>query len=312
MHTSHVDQVRRFNRIVTQRVGALEDGYLSRGRPLGQARVLWEIGDEGCSVRELRGRLGLDSGHLSRLLRALERDGLVRLETDPHDRRVRVARLTGPGLAERAELERRSDDLATATLARLSDRQRVRLTDAMAVVERLLTASLVEVAVVDPRDPRARGCVSRYIAELDERGCVSRYIAELDERFGGFDPSRSIPADDAELTPPAGLLLLATLHGNPVGCGALKLHAGAPAEIKRMWVSPDARGLGLGRRLLRELEARAWAHGCRAVRLETNHTLIEALELYRSSGFREIDAFNDEPYAHHWFEKSAPVEPPPP
>ena len=70
-----------------------------------------------------------------------------------------------------------------------------------------------------------------------------------------------------------------------------------------MWVAPDARGLGLGRRLLLELERHARAAGAKVVRLETNQTLEEAIHLYRSSGYREVAAFNDEPYAHHWFEK---------
>ena len=103
--------------------------------------------------------------------------------------------------------------------------------------------------------------------------------------------------------PPLGALLIARLHGRPIGCGALKFHTPAPAELKRMWVSPDARGLGLGRRILRELEQHAINSGARVVRLETNRALKEAIQLYRSAGYREVAAFNDEPYAHHWFEK---------
>jgi GNAT superfamily N-acetyltransferase len=145
----------------------------------------------------------------------------------------------------------------------------------------------------------------------DARQCLRAYFGELARRFdGGFDPARSISADDAELTPPAGLFLIATLHAEPVGCGALKFHPGAPAEIKRMWVSPSARGLGLGRRLLAELEDRARARGVRTVRLETNRTLHEAVGLYRAAGYREVAAFNDEPYAHHWFEKTLDSHPP--
>jgi len=106
------------------------------------------------------------------------------------------------------------------------------------------------------------------------------------------------------MTPPAGLFLVATLHGEPAGCGALKFHPGAPAEIKRMWVAPEARGLGLGRRILAELETRAATHGVRVLRLETNRALGEAIGLYRAAGYREVTPFNDEPYAHHWFEKT--------
>lgn len=285
-------EVRRFNRMVTQRVGALQEDYLARGRPLGEDRVLWEIGADGCDVRTLRARLDLDSGYMSRLLRSLTSAGLVQVEPSAADARVRMARLTKRGLAERGVLDSRSDDLAASILEPLDERQRARLTEAMDEVTRLLTASMVRVEVVDPRLP-----VAQY--------CLNAYFEELGRRFEtGFDPARSISADHAELTLPAGLLLVATLRSEPVGCGALKLHGAEPAEIKRMWVSPDARGLGLGRRLLAELERTAAAHGATAVRLETNHNLKEAIALYRSSGFTEVPAFNTEPYAHHWFEKS--------
>jgi len=292
MDARMVGQVRSFNRTVTQRIGALNDEFLSRDRPLGQARLLWEIGPDGCDIRLLRSRLDLDSGYLSRLLRALENDGLVTVEPSRADGRVRIARLTGPGRAERAVLDRCSDDAAVAILGPLSARQRTRLIAAMAEVERLLVASAVQVTSSDPRHPEARACLRAYFGELARR---------FD---GGFDPARSISADDEELTPPAGLLLVASLHGEPVGCGALKFHGDGPAEIKRMWVSPAVRGLGLGRRLLAELEARAAASGVRALRLETNRALDEAIGLYRDSGYREVAAFNDEPYAHHWFEKT--------
>jgi ribosomal protein S18 acetylase RimI-like enzyme len=94
------------------------------------------------------------------------------------------------------------------------------------------------------------------------------------------------------------------LRGEPAGCGALKFRPGASAEVKRMWVSPAVRGLGLGRRLLAELETQAAAYGVRVLRLETNQALAEAVALYRSAGYREVPAFSDEPYAHHWFEKA--------
>src|SRR6185312_2676687 len=112
MEVDQVDQVRRFNRTVTQRVGALNDRFLARDRPLGEARVLWEIGPGGCDVRSLRARLDLDSGYLSRLLRGLEASGLVRVAPSRRDRRVREARLTPAGLAERSALDRGSDELA--------------------------------------------------------------------------------------------------------------------------------------------------------------------------------------------------------
>ncbi len=196
-------------------------------------------------------------------------------------------------------LDRLSDEAATAILQPLSARQRSRLITAMAEVERLLVAPAIQITVTDPRHPAARSCLRAYVSELAQR---------FDS---GFDPARSISADDEELTAPAGLLLVATLHGEPAGCGAVKFHPGAPAEIKRMWVAPAMRGLGLGRRLLAGLEAHAAAGGAHTLRLETNRTLGEAIGLYRAAGYREVAAFNNEPYAHHWFEKTlTPAGPP--
>ncbi|MFF4014993.1 GNAT family N-acetyltransferase [Streptomyces sp. NPDC001843] len=297
MDAGQIEQVRRFNRTVTERVGVLNDHYLGRDRPVGEARLLWEIGEQGQDVRRLRERLGLDSGYVSRLLRSLERGGLVTVEPRREDKRVRTVRLTAEGRAERTLLDGRSDELAGSLLRPLNSEQRARLVSAMAEVDRLLTAATVTLEVVDPDHP-------------DARSCLFSYFAELQERFDtGFDPARSLLPDAGELRPPHGLFLLARLHGEPVGCGGLKLPPGAPAEIKRMWVAPRARGLGLGRRFLTELQARAVEHGCEKLRLDTNKALGAAIGLYRSFGFREVPAFNDEPYAHHWFEKRMTASP---
>lgn len=290
--SDQVQRVRRFNRAVTQRIGALNDSFLARNRPLGQSRLLWEIGADGSELRDLRARLDLDSGYLTRLLGALQSDGLVVIESDETDGRVRTARLTDAGVAERAELDRVSDDQAAGILAALSERQRRELVEAMGDVERLLAASMVRFEAIDPAHP-------------DARRSVTAYFRELSERFDhGFDPALARTADDAAFTEPAGVFVVARLHGDAIGCGGVKFHADGVGEIKRVWVAADARGLGLGRSLLADLEARAAAHGSRVVRLDTNRTLVEAIALYRATGYDEIPAFNDEIYAHHWFEKA--------
>jgi DNA-binding MarR family transcriptional regulator/GNAT superfamily N-acetyltransferase len=283
--------VRSFNRTVTERVGALNDHYLARDRPLGEARVLWEIGESGCEVRTLRSRLALDSGYVSRLLRALEASGMITVTSSARDKRVRTAQLTRKGRAERALLDRRSDDLARSLLAPLTNARRERLVSAMREVETLMTAVLVQVDELDPAHP-------------DAQHCLREYFAELDRRFdAGFDPANSLPADPDEMRRPAGVFLIATLRGEPVGCGALKFHGDEPTELKRMWVAAAARGLGVGRRVLEELERRAAHHGTTTIRLETNRALTEAVAMYRSAGYRSVTPFNDEPYADHWFEK---------
>src|SRR5690242_12724417 len=221
MKHNQIDLVRRFNRAITQRIGALDDAYLSRGRSLGLSRLLWEIGPAGCEVRGLRVRLGLDSGYISRQLRRLEADRLVITDPDDGDGRVRKVRLTRKGLAERAALDGSSKELAASILTSLTEPQRDRLVTAMVAVERLIRASQVQVEIIDPRDG-------------DARYCLRSYVEELRQRFdSGFDPAQSISASDEEMTLPNGLLLVANLLGEAVGCGALKLHTDTQiAEVK--------------------------------------------------------------------------------
>jgi DNA-binding MarR family transcriptional regulator/GNAT superfamily N-acetyltransferase len=290
--SSELAQVRRFNRTVTQRVGALSDHFLSRSRPLASSRLLWEIGTEGGEVVMLRARLGVDSGQMSRMLRALESDGLATVTPSEADGRVRVVRLTDKGLAERAILDQRSDELAASILDPLEETQRTELVTAMRTVERLIASSLVEIREVDPEAPDAQRCLRAYVGELNRRA---------PER--GFDPRQGSTAEPREVRPPHGAFVVVYLRGEPIGCGAVKHHPGEVTDIKRMWVAESARGLGLGRRLLEHLEGLARRHGSREVRLETGDVLGEAIALYRSAGYVEVDPFNDEPFADRWFAK---------
>jgi len=288
---SAIEQVRRFNRTVAEGIGALEDHFLGRARPLGEARLLWEIGPEGADVRDLRGRLGLDSGYVSRLLRSLESQRLVSVRVNPDDRRIRRAVLTKRGLAERRELDDRSNSVARRMLEPLDDKQRATFLSAVAEVERLLQASMVRFDVEDPATATARWCLAQYFAELNERFDI------------GFDPARSLYSDTRVFARPSGAFLVVRMRGRPVGCGAVKFKGKQPAEFKRMWIAKEARGLGLGKRLLVELENHARDAGAPAVRLETNRRLTEAIAMYRKAGYVEIEPFNDELYAHHWFER---------
>ena len=291
MRSADVARLRRFNRTVAEGIGALHDRFLGRGRPMAEARLLWEIGGDGADLRELRDRLALDSGYLSRLLRSLEHQRLVRVRASADDRRVRRAELTAAGRRERSTLDRRSDAVAERMLEPLSEAQRTSFLAAASEIERLLHASMV------------RFCLERPTSR-DARWCLSQYYRELNERFeSGFDIDAALPVERHELTPPGGALILARLHGRPIACGIVKTPTGAPAYIKRMWVASDARGLGVGRRLLGELEAHAQLAGASVVQLETNKALYEAIAMYRRSGYKEVEPFNDEPYAHHWFEK---------
>jgi len=152
-------------------------------------------------------------------------------------------------------------------------------------------AAEVNIVSVDPDDAHAKWCLAQYYAELNRRF------------EHGFDPVAGHPVDPDDMRPPAGLFLLATLAGEPVACGVLRVHEQNWSEIKRLWVDADARGLGLGGLLLAELEHRAATFGSWTVRLDSNRSLREAIVIYRRAGYIEVPAFNENPYADHWFEK---------
>jgi DNA-binding MarR family transcriptional regulator len=280
--------LRHFNRAWSQRVGVLDESFLGSGRPIGPSRLLFELGSASVSVRELRDRTGLDSGYVSRLLRRLEREGLVRTEVDPDDARRRRVSLTADGRLARQDLDDRSEQLARDLVAPLSDGQRSRLADALDSADRLLRAATTVIAPDDPESAAAQLALTSYYDELARR---------FDH---GFDPGEE---SFEEFRPPDGVMLLAVSDGEPVACGGLQRLDDRTAEIKRMWVHPDWRGAGLGGRMLRALEQAAVDHGRAVVRLDTNSVLADAVSMYRRAGYTEIARYNDNPYAHHWFEK---------
>ncbi|MFJ9868462.1 GNAT family N-acetyltransferase [Streptomyces sp. NPDC101165] len=283
-----VAALRRFNRYFTRRIGALDDHYLGQDRPLGEARLLFEIG-EGVSLRELRKRLGLDAGYLSRMAKALEGQGMVRIETPPHDNRLRMIGLTAAGRAEVGEQNRRADALAAGLLDGLAPDQRAELTDAMATAQRLLRLAAITVQAVDGSSAVARACLEAYAADIDAR------FPE------GFDSAALVRPE--EVTGDAGAFLVAYEEERPVGCGALRRLEPGAGEIRHVWVHAEARRLGLARRLLDGLEREARARGLDVVRLDTHVVLTEAQALYRACGYTEIPRYDDNVYAGHWFEK---------
>jgi GNAT superfamily N-acetyltransferase len=138
----------------------------------------------------------------------------------------------------------------------------------------------------------------------DARWAMTQYFEELAARFpGGFDPGAALEDAPAHYDPPDGAFVLARAGGEVVGCGALALLDRETAEIKRMWVAPGSRGLGVGKRLLARLEAEARRAGRSRVVLDTNATLTEAVALYEAAGYVGIERYNDNPYAQRWFAK---------
>jgi DNA-binding MarR family transcriptional regulator/GNAT superfamily N-acetyltransferase len=288
---AETDVLRRFNRAWSQRVGLLEESYLGQGRSLGASRLLFEMGAGGATVLDLRLRLGLDSGYLSRLLRGLEDDGLVDVRPDPADQRRRVVVPTMKGRRAISRLEDRSEQRARALVDPLGDRQRERLVDALATAERLIRSATSSVESVD-------------VASDEAVVAVRRYFDELDERFPtGFEPGDALTADLEAMRPPAGDFLVMRVETDVVACGGLQPHTRSVGEIKRMWVDPAWRGCGLAVRLLDALEDRAAELGYTEVYLDTNASLTEAIAMYERAGYRAIDRYNDNPYAQRWFAK---------
>jgi DNA-binding MarR family transcriptional regulator/GNAT superfamily N-acetyltransferase len=284
-----IARFRRFSRAVTMEVGALDTSFLGRGRPLGVARVLNAIGQGRTEVGELRDYLSLDSGLMSRLLRGLEDEGLITTGAHPNDARKRVATLTEVGRAEFRAYEALSNQQALAALSRYN--QPEVLLSAMDLIASAFGRDRIGFSCIDPRSEPARYCLGQYYAELARRF----------EK--GFDVSLSRDPEAADMVHPRGAFIIAASDGLPLGCVGLKGSGGDDGEIKRLWVAPSARGLGIAKRLMHEAEAAARALSITVLRLDTNSALQEALKMYRNSGWTEIERFNDDPYPDVFFEK---------
>lgn len=274
-------RIREFNRYYTQRIGVLTDHYLGP-RSLGEARLLYELSRDA-DVRSVRTRLGLDSGYLSRLLRALERQDLLKLDRHPDDGRARIAVLTDAGHAAVSDLDTRSDESVATLIDPLTPDQRKRLADAMEEVQRLLRLAAVQVQPVAAGSAVARSCLHAYAEEL------SRRFPE------GYGPDDLLPATAF------ALFLVASDGVSPVGCVGLRPLSATTAEIKHMWVSPSARRLGVGRRLLAALESHAATLGYTELRLNTHEALPEAIALYQALGYAEIPPYGDDVHGQRFF-----------
>lgn len=287
---SDIARLRRFNRAVTREVGALDHSYLGRGRPLGAARVLQLVTEAGTDVALIRDRLALDSGLMSRLLRSLEEEGLVVTAADPVDRRRRIARLTPAGAAENAAYRDIGHAAAEATLARAGG-QTAALLQAMDLIATQLLHDVTEIVEADPDAPEALICLAAY------------YQLLLDTIPDLSADKLPLPLPDAAAyRPPQGVFLLALSDGMPVGCVSLRPLEGDEAEVKRLWVHPDARGQGLARRLMAALESRARALGYQRLKLDSNSALTEAITLYRRMGWADCAPYTSFP-ADVWMTK---------
>lgn len=289
MDQHQINRFRKFSRAVAVEIGALEDSFLNRGRSLGSARVLTAIGYGHANVSDIRTVLDLDTGLLSRLLRGLEAEGLIETRPNPADLRGRICELTPQGQAEFDVYETLSNERAAGILAKHKNVRH--LLDAMDTITVALSRDDIVFHEVD------------YASDVATK-CLHAYAVELSKRFKkDFDLKNAGDPDLSQMKHPHGTFVVAQLDDMPLGCVGIKGNGTAVAEVKRMWIAPSARGLGLARRLMTTAEEAARALAISTLRLDTNRLLFEAVSLYQNLGWTEIDRFNDDPYPDMFFEK---------
>jgi len=245
------------------------------------------VSDDGLTVR-LRARILADFGAASSVVVALLRPHHPPLG-DNQDRERLLAAVVLLGRGDRSKLDEAlamsgrdwRDTLVASGLANGDWPER--LTDAL--------GPDVQLVVTDASSGEARWAMTQYFTELDER--FPR----------GFDPGNAVEEAAVQMNPPHGVFLLAMRGERVAGCGGVQVLDAGTAEIKRMWISPASRGLGLGHRLLARLEDEARRLACHRVVLDTNGVLLPAIAMYRASGYHDIERYNDNPYAEHWFAK---------
>nr|WBO78123.1 helix-turn-helix domain-containing GNAT family N-acetyltransferase [Streptomyces sp. SBE_14.2] len=279
-----VQDVRAFNRFYTNVIGALDySRHLYAPYTLTEARVLYELAHSArTDAADLRTGLSLDSGYLSRILARFERDGLVERAPSAEDPRRRRITLTARGRETAALLGERSDQAVAGLLAGVPADERERLGEAMRTVREVLS---------DGRTPRREDVLLREPEAGDLGWIVQRNAALYAAEFGWNTDYEGlvarIVADFAEdHDPHLERVWIAELDGRPVGCVmCVRDEAPATARLRLLLVEPDARGLGIGDRLVTAVIDFARGVGYRDLVLWTNDVLTSARRLYRRHGF---------------------------
>jgi len=284
--------VRRFNRFYTRQIGLLREGYLDSPFSLAQVRVLYELAHrEAATAGALARDLGLDAGYLSRIVGAFERRGLISKRRSEADGRQVLLQLTEPGWQAFAPLNQRSHDDIGALLGQLSDSDQELVVKAMDTIERLLGAAPEPRApyVLRPPLPGDMGWVVQRHGALyaREHGWDETFEALVAEIVAKFVRTYNAKRERC---------WIAEKDGNNVGCVCCVQKSATIAQLRLLLVDPEARGLGIGQRLVDECVRFARAVGYRKVILWTNDVLVAARRIYEAAGFRLVE---EEP--HHSF-----------
>ena len=287
-----VAAVRRFNRFYTSKIGVLH--YLGSDFSLAEVRVLYELAHRAVAptASQLGKDLALDAGYLSRLLRGFERRGLIaRTRSDADGRRSHLA-LTAAGRAAFAPLGTRSHEETAALLSPLSETDQQRLVQAMETIEAVLGGAEAPVPfTLRPHRPGDMGWVVQQHGALyaQEYGWDERFealVAGITAKFiESYDPARE-------------RCWIAEKDGEPVGSVFLVKRSKTVAQLRLLSVSPKARGLGIGARLVAECEQFARAAGYRKIVLWTNSVLTSARRIYEQAGYTLVESERHHSFGH--------------
>jgi DNA-binding MarR family transcriptional regulator/predicted N-acetyltransferase YhbS len=287
---ARVEAVRRFNRLYTRRIGVLREGLLGSPFSLTEVRVLYELAHrEGLTASDLARELGLDAGYLSRLLRGFQRRGFLARRPAADDRRRSVLTLRPAGRRAFEPLEERSRAEAAALLAPLAPADQALLQDALATVERLLAGA------ERPGRPEASEVVLRSLQPGDA-GWIAHRHGVLYAREWGYDQrfeavvARIVSDFVLSSDPERERAFVAEWQGSVVGSVLLVRKSRTVAKLRVLLVEPQARGLGVGRRLVAECVRFARGAGYRRITLWTHQSLRAARHLYEEAGFRCVGA----------------------
>ena len=301
---ARIAAVRRFNRYYTRQIGVLRKTFLDSPYSLGEARVLYEIASCGAPMaRDISRSLDLDPGYLSRVLRNFEKRGLIRKRTSAKDGRQSHLTLTPRGRKSFTPLDARSQRATAAMLAKLAPADQARLIAAMTTIETLLEGQIQEPArqqkyILRPPRPGDFGWIVKRNAELYAQdygwlepfeGVCAQIVADFVNKY---DESREHG-------------WIAEIAGEKVGAVMLANDGDGVARFRLLFVEPEARGLGIGVRLVDEAIRFARGAGYRKITLWTHSVLTAARHIYQSAGFKlmrseEHRSWGEPVVSEHW------------
>jgi len=280
-----IDSVRRFNRFYTRRIGALNEHLLQSDFSLGEVRVLYEIAHQSApTAAAIASQLSVDRGYLSRLLASLRKRGIVRGTTSARDARESILSLTPKGARIFGGLDRAADAEVGAMLRELSVPGQARLLEAMGAIGQLLGEARATAPAFTLRKHRA-----------GDGGWVVQRHGELYAREYGWNLAfealvAEIVADFLrDFDPECERCWITEQNGVRIGCVFLVRRSKTVAQLRLLLVEPDARGMGVGQRLVQECIAFSRQAGYRKIMLWTNDVLVSARRIYESEGFRLVE-----------------------